>query len=142
MAEYHIILAGGAAVLSVCPNECLQSEITISHKAVSWWIASHKATVLTWPPVPRVSCPVDHSPVISAEDGPSLFSTRESIYLRLRQGFGPGSDAAKHADQLSLQGNNTQWAALRAQPLTEESTLQSDIPGPKGFFSLKAIWKK
>lgn len=72
---------------------------------------------------------------------PSLFSNTESIYFRLRHGLAQ-SPTCEHADQLSLQANNAHGAVLKAQPHTEESAVQPGIPGPKGSFSLKAIWKK
>lgn len=129
---------GRRLVISVCPNECLHSEITISHKAVSWWIISHKATMLTWPPVLWVHCPAAHSQVISIVDGPVCYSTREWIYFRLMQALAQSIRPVN----MSTSSNNSRWATLKASPLKQESTLQPDIPGPKGFFSLKAIWKK
>lgn len=78
------------AVVSGCVNECLQSEISISHKTVPSWIISLKATILAasvvglLPSWPQPSDP--HWGLLS------LFSTRQLIHYRLRQAFWPVSN--------------------------------------------------
>ena len=116
---------------SVCPNDCLQSEITISHKAASSWIVSHKATILNWLRALWVCCPADRSAVISIEDGPACCPPENPFASH----WGPaGSDPRTGPDQLS---------SLSGQSASHLTTRRGKHPSTwhtwaKGFLLIKS----
>lgn len=116
---------------SVCPNDCLQSEITISHKAASSRIVSHKATILNWLRVVVGLLPSWPQRSDFHWGRPSLFSTRESICFRLRSSRIRPADGPDQLSSLSGQ-SSSHLTTHRGKPPSTRHTWA------KGFLLIKS----